>query len=258
LSSPFSSDFWYNLSGTDITGPVSAITRPFCRAHAGQIFTLEEIERLDKGQGLPVRESCGGYNCRHYWVPASDLTPGSSPERRGEVRIGKQTFLMNEEQKRALFARERSLWIQTPEAMAGKPASWFLTAKPLAIAHDGFNEKITNQLSDGSWAPIFRGVNKNNFDHHVEKRLAEGTIASANEYRALMRGLMKNNSAQVFEARNARDGKLRYILYDAESNWMLRLDARGLIETAHKKRFTTTQLGRLTARGTLADFLGRF
>lgn len=47
-------------------GPVSAITRPFCRAHAGQVFTLEEIERMDNGQGLSVRESCGGYNCRHY------------------------------------------------------------------------------------------------------------------------------------------------------------------------------------------------
>ncbi len=63
-------------------------------------------------------------------------------------------------------------------ALDSEGAAWYLTAKPLAIAHDGFNEKPTNQLSAGSWAPIFRGGNENNSDHHVEKRLAEGTITN--------------------------------------------------------------------------------
>jgi hypothetical protein len=49
------------------SGPVTDITRPFCRAHAGKIYTLEQIENMDNGQGLPVRSNLGGYRCRHSW-----------------------------------------------------------------------------------------------------------------------------------------------------------------------------------------------
>lgn len=50
-------------------GPLDSVTRPFCRAHIGKTYTTAEIGSLDNGQGLPVRIYCGGYNCRHLWVP---------------------------------------------------------------------------------------------------------------------------------------------------------------------------------------------
>lgn len=67
------------VSGTDTflySGPVGPTTRPFCRAHAGKVFTREQIAQMDNNQGLPVAEACGGYNCRHEWVAA----PGEEPE----------------------------------------------------------------------------------------------------------------------------------------------------------------------------------
>ncbi len=42
--------------------------RKFCSMHLNQIYTLQEINALDNGQGLPVITNGGGYNCRHHWV----------------------------------------------------------------------------------------------------------------------------------------------------------------------------------------------
>lgn len=42
--------------------------RDFCRERRGNIYTIEEIERMDNGQGLDVLSHCGGYNCKHSWV----------------------------------------------------------------------------------------------------------------------------------------------------------------------------------------------
>lgn len=52
-------------------GPDDLITRPFCREQLdrGGSYTLEEIRAMDNGQGLPVLESGGGWNCRHMWIP---------------------------------------------------------------------------------------------------------------------------------------------------------------------------------------------
>lgn len=58
-------------------GDVIRDSRPFCREHAMQIFTNEEIEQTwagswkGKAAGDPfiVR---GGYNCRHHWRPVFD------------------------------------------------------------------------------------------------------------------------------------------------------------------------------------------
>lgn len=59
--------------------------RPFCRdtiERNGGIYTLAEIQRMDNGQGLPVENYCGGYNCRHRWVPIvqseSTTEPGAN------------------------------------------------------------------------------------------------------------------------------------------------------------------------------------
>lgn len=46
--------------------------RPFCRQHYKKIYTREEISGLSNGQISPVRIYCGGYNCRHQWVPIVD------------------------------------------------------------------------------------------------------------------------------------------------------------------------------------------
>lgn len=50
-------------------GTIIATTRNFCLERVGKIFTLQELESMDNGQGLPVIPSLGGYNCRHYLTP---------------------------------------------------------------------------------------------------------------------------------------------------------------------------------------------
>lgn len=46
--------------------------RRFCQrllaqSKAGQTWTVEEIRKMDNGQGLSVLYDCGGYHCRHDW-----------------------------------------------------------------------------------------------------------------------------------------------------------------------------------------------
>lgn len=73
-------------------GPDDNITRPFCDyllgdaaalsrdpkasinapARRSAIYTLDEIRTMRNGQGLPVMQSGGGYNCRHTWNGISD------------------------------------------------------------------------------------------------------------------------------------------------------------------------------------------
>lgn len=50
-------------------GPDDSKTRPFCKRILGQVYTLDAIEKLDNGQGIPVLQFGGGYRCRHSWVP---------------------------------------------------------------------------------------------------------------------------------------------------------------------------------------------
>lgn len=55
-------------------GPEDKLTRPFC-AHQMTFrkpMTREEIDALDNGQGLPVFQFGGGFNCRHYWIAVRD------------------------------------------------------------------------------------------------------------------------------------------------------------------------------------------
>lgn len=53
-------------------GPDDKITRPFCKARVGKVFTLEEIEKWDNGTDLPAKQYLGGYNCRHDLRPVSE------------------------------------------------------------------------------------------------------------------------------------------------------------------------------------------
>lgn len=54
-------------------GPDDEITREFCEnvLHdaPGAIYTIDEIEAMDNGQGLRVLNFGGGYNCRHEFRP---------------------------------------------------------------------------------------------------------------------------------------------------------------------------------------------
>lgn len=230
-------------------GPVSAITRPFCRAHAGQVFTEEEIRKMDNGQGLPVSESCGGYNCRHYWIAVPDGRKTENGGQRSEVRIGKQTFLMNDEQKQALFTRERSLWIQTPEASAGKNVEWHMAAKPLARAHDGFNEYITGQPSEGVWVPK---ANKG-YIEHARKHSAE--FGTEYDYRRTMAGTLRNPSAKVYE------DAISYLVHDPGNDALLIISkGDGLLESAYRwdREKWPDQFKGKRLLGTVREFLGDF
>jgi len=52
-------------------GPLDRKTRPFCRhiLTGIRVYTEGAIAQMDNGQGIPVRETCGGYRCRHQWAP---------------------------------------------------------------------------------------------------------------------------------------------------------------------------------------------
>jgi len=57
--------YWY-------VGPDDGITRPFCDALVGRVYTAEQVDRLNNGQTLVApRISRGGYNCRHRWRPVT-------------------------------------------------------------------------------------------------------------------------------------------------------------------------------------------
>jgi hypothetical protein len=59
-------------AGLDLyTGPRDGITRRFCKPLINKVVTEAQMARLDNGQGLPVKLSGGGYNCRHSWSPVS-------------------------------------------------------------------------------------------------------------------------------------------------------------------------------------------
>lgn len=50
-------------------GPDDGKIRDFCKQLVGRAVSETYMRRLDNGQGLPVRDFCGGYNCRHSWAP---------------------------------------------------------------------------------------------------------------------------------------------------------------------------------------------
>lgn len=54
------------------TGPRDGVTRSFCRPLINKVVDEKQMARLDNGQGLPVKTSGGGYNCRHSWSPVTE------------------------------------------------------------------------------------------------------------------------------------------------------------------------------------------
>ena len=54
------------------TGPRDGLTRPFCKALIDLVVDEQQMRKLRNGQGLSVKTSCGGYNCRHSWSPVTE------------------------------------------------------------------------------------------------------------------------------------------------------------------------------------------
>lgn len=54
------------------TGPRDGIARDFCRALINKVVDNKQMSQLDNGQGLSVKTSGGGYNCRHSWSPVTE------------------------------------------------------------------------------------------------------------------------------------------------------------------------------------------
>lgn len=54
------------------TGPKDGETRDFCQPLINKVVTEKQMSQLNNGQGLPVKISGGGYNCRHSWSPVTD------------------------------------------------------------------------------------------------------------------------------------------------------------------------------------------
>lgn len=52
-------------------GSDDKLTRPFCKAIVGKVFSKKQIAKLNNKQGLGVLTNGGGYNCRHRWVPVT-------------------------------------------------------------------------------------------------------------------------------------------------------------------------------------------
>jgi len=77
-------------------GDVIRDSRPFCREHAGNVYTTEEIEEIWQGSWAGKSSSDaftarGGYNCRHHWRPifeddADANTPAPRPRQEPEPK----------------------------------------------------------------------------------------------------------------------------------------------------------------------------
>lgn len=99
-------------------GPLDGITRPFCRKHVGQVYTLEEINALDNeqtGRGS-VMIAAGGYNCRHHWRGVSPNW--YTPEKWLALRPNDPEALARYQE-----------WLSKQEAMAMNPADWTYEAR---------------------------------------------------------------------------------------------------------------------------------
>jgi len=54
------------------TGPQDGLTRKFCDPLVNKVVSQEQMNDLNNGQGLAVKTSGGGYNCRHSWSPVTE------------------------------------------------------------------------------------------------------------------------------------------------------------------------------------------
>lgn len=239
-------------------GPISAGTRPFCRAHAGKVFTLEEIQKMDNGQGISVRSSLGGYNCRHYWV-ATDEQPGAKQM----FQIGSKTLLMDASRQDEFFSRQRVYYVEANKAQYAS-ANDLNLARLLAITHDSLNERITGQPADGLWAQRLskkivdgKKIIQTNFEKHFFKRKKNNEVSTVDQFRTQLKNIIRNSNAVVYQT-TADDGTLRYIVHDEKTGWIMLLNNYGAIETSYKHNTETPTWNRRKKIGTLRTFIGEF
>ncbi len=242
------------------SGPISVSTRPFCLAHVGYVFTLEQIALMDNGQGLPVREACGGYNCRHEWVAVpDDMTDeeagGKSAENARPVRVGKMVFMLTEESETRLFAVHRRLYVQS--VGSGTPSQPGKVADALAATHDSLVTVNEDPLNEGMWAQRMRYTEKgktiSNYESHVTEH-AGREFGNEKNYRLAMNEIVNNSNAEIWE------DPMGYIVYDPDKDYILIVNKRGAIETFYKwDRSKRPELfNRWTRIGTLKGFIGEF
>lgn len=84
-------------------GNVRTSSRAFCRACIGRVFSMEQIDRMSNGQGLPVVIYCGGWNCIHSWLW---MEPAWDPELQKRFKA----------ERSVVELKEGGLDIKVPEA----------------------------------------------------------------------------------------------------------------------------------------------
>ncbi|MCZ7556817.1 MAG: hypothetical protein M5R41_10500 [Bacteroidia bacterium] len=123
--------------------------REFCQAllSTGRFYTLAEINAMDNGQGLPVWSSCGGYNCRHQWLPVPVRDEVSEEWFNRDV----QTLIdVDASTQKRIFGREleRSEFIR----LAGAPDGAKLLVEPagnaieLVVEHPLYSDQCVRRI----------------------------------------------------------------------------------------------------------------
>ena len=123
--------------------------REFCQAllSTGRFYTLAEINAMDNGQGIPVWSSCGGYNCRHQWLPVPVRDEVSEEWFNRDV----QTLIdVDASTQKRIFGREleRSEFIR----LAGAPDGAKLLVEPagnaieLVVEHPLYSDQCVRRI----------------------------------------------------------------------------------------------------------------
>lgn len=239
-------------------GPISPSTRPFCRAHAGKIFTLDEIDQMDNGQGISVRSSLGGYNCRHYWVVSDER-----PDEKTIFHIGKKTLMMDAQRQNEFFSHQRTYYVEVHKTHYAKKYD-FEVARAIAITHDSLNERITGQPADGLWRQTVHHLTDasgearvlTNIEYHIRKRKKDRNVETSDDYRIAIRNVLRNGESVVYEAH--QPGSVRYLIHDEHTHWLVMVDTYGAIHTAYKLETESPLWKRRKKIGALKTLIGDF
>ncbi len=119
------------------TGPAAG-ARPRCGEWLGKIYSINEIDHLDNGQGLPVLYYMGGWNCRHRWVSWQGRLEGgvyihSSYEAKRANKQDRQT-LKNELKGARLLAKHGQVEINPHRAdQEAKDTDLYYEGKPAQL-----------------------------------------------------------------------------------------------------------------------------
>lgn len=84
--------------------------REFCKIHYNKIYKLEDVKEMTNDFGQPAFTYCGGYNCRHRWVPVFGKTEESN---KLFIHESWQNKLENaSKREKEIFLREKDTAIQ--------------------------------------------------------------------------------------------------------------------------------------------------